>query len=241
MRYFLHEDDLAFGAEELFGVKLLDAHHEFAPVEFSQMFSQLFDSWDVDARFALLDFFSDRLKVQQREAGVRHDLIDAVFSAWWGERPCPPARARVKALQALCGDGMMARKPCLAALQACGEYIEGQSLPVSPVLDKATDAQHVWRVHRASNLLHIGEAGPFVDVDQGMRAAVAGNHGRTAGTVPLPRLPGRNWPSSPPLTLAEPQGRKGQPWMPNDFEGRDGGAGKFARTYRSLFRRRDGE
>ncbi|MEX1148040.1 MAG: glycine--tRNA ligase subunit beta, partial [Sphingomonadales bacterium] len=28
----------------------------------------------------LLDFFADRLKVQQREKGVRHDLIDAVFS-----------------------------------------------------------------------------------------------------------------------------------------------------------------
>src|SRR5690606_26598475 len=29
---------------------------------------------------AILDFFADRLKVQQREAGVRHDLIDAVFA-----------------------------------------------------------------------------------------------------------------------------------------------------------------
>src|SRR5690606_15703338 len=29
---------------------------------------------------ALTDFFADRLKVQQREAGVRHDLIDAVFA-----------------------------------------------------------------------------------------------------------------------------------------------------------------
>jgi glycyl-tRNA synthetase beta chain len=28
----------------------------------------------------ILDFLADRLKVQQREAGVRHDLIDAVFS-----------------------------------------------------------------------------------------------------------------------------------------------------------------
>jgi glycyl-tRNA synthetase beta chain len=28
----------------------------------------------------LLDFFADRLKVQQREAGVRHDLIDAGFA-----------------------------------------------------------------------------------------------------------------------------------------------------------------
>ena len=28
----------------------------------------------------LLDFFADRLKVQQRDAGVRYDLIDAVFA-----------------------------------------------------------------------------------------------------------------------------------------------------------------
>src|ERR1041385_8954114 len=28
----------------------------------------------------LLDFFADRLKVQLREQGARHDLVDAVFS-----------------------------------------------------------------------------------------------------------------------------------------------------------------
>ena len=33
-----------------------------------------------DRAARLLDFFADRLKVQQREAGVRHDLIDAVFA-----------------------------------------------------------------------------------------------------------------------------------------------------------------
>ena len=33
-----------------------------------------------DASEDLLAFFADRLKVQQREAGVRHDLIDAVFA-----------------------------------------------------------------------------------------------------------------------------------------------------------------
>jgi len=32
------------------------------------------------ARFDLLAFFADRLKVQQRDKGVRHDLIDAVFA-----------------------------------------------------------------------------------------------------------------------------------------------------------------
>ncbi|WP_324187680.1 glycine--tRNA ligase subunit beta [Sphingopyxis solisilvae] len=47
----------------------------------------------------LLEFFADRLKVQQREAGVRHDLIDAVF-ALGGEDDLVRLLARVKALQA---------------------------------------------------------------------------------------------------------------------------------------------
>ena len=51
------------------------------------------------ARQALNDFFADRLKVQQREAGVRHDLIDAVF-ALGGEDDLVRLLARVTALQA---------------------------------------------------------------------------------------------------------------------------------------------
>lgn len=50
----------------------------------------------------LLDFFADRLKVQQREAGVRHDLIDAVF-ALGGEDDLVRLLARVHALQAFMG------------------------------------------------------------------------------------------------------------------------------------------
>jgi len=46
----------------------------------------------------VLDFFADRLKVQQKEAGVRHDLIDAVF-ALGGEDDLVRLLARVKALQ----------------------------------------------------------------------------------------------------------------------------------------------
>jgi glycyl-tRNA synthetase beta chain len=45
------------------------------------------------------EFLVDRLKVQQREAGVRHDLIDAVF-ALGGEDDLVRLLARVKALQA---------------------------------------------------------------------------------------------------------------------------------------------
>ena len=47
----------------------------------------------------LLYFFADRLKVQQKEAGVRHDLIDAVF-ALGGEDDLVRLLARVHALQA---------------------------------------------------------------------------------------------------------------------------------------------
>jgi glycyl-tRNA synthetase beta chain len=51
------------------------------------------------ARSTVALFFADRLKVQQREAGVRHDLIDAVF-ALGGEDDLVRLLARVKALQA---------------------------------------------------------------------------------------------------------------------------------------------
>ncbi|RYM11295.1 glycine--tRNA ligase subunit beta [Sphingobium cupriresistens] len=47
---------------------------------------------------AMVTFFADRLKVQQREAGVRHDLIDAVF-ALGGEDDLVRLLARVHALQ----------------------------------------------------------------------------------------------------------------------------------------------
>lgn len=46
----------------------------------------------------LLDFFADRLKVQQKEKGVRHDLIDAVFSLG-GEDDLVRLIDRVQALQ----------------------------------------------------------------------------------------------------------------------------------------------
>jgi glycyl-tRNA synthetase beta chain len=45
-----------------------------------------------------MDFFADRLKVQQKEAGVRHDLIDAVF-ALGDEDDLVRLLARVRALQ----------------------------------------------------------------------------------------------------------------------------------------------
>jgi glycyl-tRNA synthetase beta chain len=54
--------------------------------------------WNGHVEKKLAAFFADRLKVQQREAGVRHDLIDAVF-ALGGEDDLVRLLARVKALQ----------------------------------------------------------------------------------------------------------------------------------------------
>ena len=56
----------------------------------------------VQAHDNSLKFLVDRLKVQQREAGVRHDLIDAVF-ALGGEDDLVRLLARVRALQAFVG------------------------------------------------------------------------------------------------------------------------------------------
>ena len=55
-----------------------------------------------DTPVSLMAFFVDRLKVQQREAGVRHDLIDAVF-AIGDDDDLVRLLARVKALQAFMG------------------------------------------------------------------------------------------------------------------------------------------
>src|SRR5690606_24989026 len=52
--------------------------------------------------YDIVAFLIDRLKVQQREAGVRHDLIDAVF-ALGGEDDLVRLLARVRALQAFIG------------------------------------------------------------------------------------------------------------------------------------------
>jgi glycyl-tRNA synthetase beta chain len=63
-----------------------------------EIFSELFEAVYVDVP----NFLVDRLKVQQREAGVPHDLIDAVF-ALGGEDDLVRLLARVKALQRFVG------------------------------------------------------------------------------------------------------------------------------------------
>ncbi len=70
-----------------------------------------FGEWSPQAADRAIDFIFDRLKVQQREAGVRHDLIDAVF-ALGREDDLVRLLARVNALQAFVetpdGDNLLA-------------------------------------------------------------------------------------------------------------------------------------
>lgn len=87
--------------------------------------------------FAILEeFLIDRLKVQQREAGVRHDLIDAVFSLG-GEDDLVRLLARVKALQAYISKAEGSN--LLAAYKRAANILKGSD-PVSPALDTARDA-----------------------------------------------------------------------------------------------------
>jgi glycyl-tRNA synthetase beta chain len=88
------------------------------------------------ASFAILEeFLIDRLKVQQREAGVRHDLIDAVFSLG-GEDDLVRLLVRVKALQAYISTAEGAN--LLAAYKRAANILKGSD-PVSPALDTARD------------------------------------------------------------------------------------------------------
>ena len=134
--------------------------------------------WTGHLETKLAAFFADRLKVQQREAGVRHDLIDAVFSLG-GEDDLVRLLARVKALQAYITTAEGAN--LLAAYKRAANILKGSN-PVSPVLDKASDAPMSDAAEQ--QMPQTGEEDPFVDVDQGMRAAIAGNHGSTEGIIP---------------------------------------------------------
>ena len=89
-----------FGLKDVLGRAPIQAEYEsaLAQRDVAQIAQALLRHYHSVVRL-ILDFFADRLKVQQREAGVRHDLIDAVF-ALGGEDDLVRLLARVKALQA---------------------------------------------------------------------------------------------------------------------------------------------
>ena len=109
----------------------------------------------------LLDFFADRLKVQQREAGVRHDLIDAVF-ALGGEDDLVRLLARVKALQTFVETGEGA--DLLAGYKRASNILKKENWTAPQVMSSAAE----------QGIPQTGEEDPLVLVEEpGMAEAIA--------------------------------------------------------------------
>jgi glycyl-tRNA synthetase beta chain len=100
----------------------------------------------------LLAFFAERLKVQQREAGMRHDLIDAVF-ALGGEDDLVRLLSRVHALQAFVGteDGVN----LLAGYKRAANILKKETWQPEPPNYTPEPAEAALRAA-------LGEAGPQV-------------------------------------------------------------------------------
>ncbi|MFD1951303.1 glycine--tRNA ligase subunit beta [Sphingomonas arantia] len=84
----LYKPEFRFGEPEILSSVDLESERGYRVSQYFMMYAPMLES-----------FFVDRLKVQQKEAGVRHDLIDAVF-ALGGEDDLVRLLARVHALQA---------------------------------------------------------------------------------------------------------------------------------------------
>ena len=119
------------------------------------------------ASVELLAFIAERLKVQQREAGVRHDLIDAMF-ALGGEDDLVRLLARVHALQTFMGSEDGAN--LLAGYKRAANILKKEN----------------WS---ASEPEHTGDEDPLENVDDpDMRAvyAAAAKEAKTLSYTPEP-------------------------------------------------------
>ncbi len=103
----------------------------------------------------VLDFFADRLKVQQREAGVRHDLIDAVF-ALGGEDDLVRLLARVHALQSFVATDDGAN--LLAGYKRAANILKKEGWTPQPTDDAAETRDH-------QGVPETGEEDPLVLVE----------------------------------------------------------------------------
>jgi glycyl-tRNA synthetase beta chain len=97
-----------------------------------ELFEQDIESRDPFSIFEFLTFFAERLKVQQRDAGVRHDLIDAVF-ALGGEDDLIRLLARVNALQSFVETGEGAN--LLAGYKRAGNLLKKEQWDTAAASD----------------------------------------------------------------------------------------------------------
>jgi hypothetical protein len=115
-----------------------------------------------------LDFLADRLKVQQREAGVRHDLIDAVF-ALGGEDDLVRLLARVN---------------CSAARAPTSPRWRDLGLPVPPGFTITTEVCTYYYAERSEKLSE-GPSSEGAGRARGARPYRASSPARASATPPI--------------------------------------------------------
>ena len=119
----------------------------------------------------LLLFFADRLKVQQREAGVRHDLIDAVF-AGGDEDDLVRLLARVAALQTFVEGPEGAN--LLAGYKRAANILRKEGWPLAQGIEQTGEEDPLAEVEDPILARAIAEhAAPSADAPPEERALVA--------------------------------------------------------------------
>ena len=166
----------------------------------------------------MVDFFADRLKVQQREAGVRHDLIDAVF-ALGGEDDLVRLLARVHALQAFVG--MADGANLLAAYKRAANILKKEDWhPSEP------------RIPRT------GEEDPLAMVDDPDLAHAVAERIKLQNALPYPPEPAEAALIGA-LDAAEPRARAAV--EAEDFAGAMAALASLRQPIDAFFRKRDGQ
>jgi glycyl-tRNA synthetase beta chain len=140
---------------ESYRASVTEVLHVQVDPNYADMFWQESSARDPLVWLTLLDFFADRLKVQQREAGVRHDLIDAVF-ALGGEDDLVRLLARVHALQAFVATDDGAN--LLAGYKRAANILKKEGYTPPPPDDAAETREH-------QGVAETGEEDPLVLVE----------------------------------------------------------------------------
>ena len=174
-------------------------------------------------RRSCIDFFADRLKVQQRDAGVRHDLIDAVF-ALGGEDDLVRLLARVEALQRFVETAEGA--DLLAGYKRAANILKKEKWDRPRMASRASRA-----------FAQTGEEDPLVLVEEPMIAAAVAEMAR--GSTQPADAPAEEAALVDALDAAEPQGDQGG--RRRGFHRCHGRAGDAARADRRVLRQGDGQ
>jgi glycyl-tRNA synthetase beta chain len=141
----------------------------------------------------ILEFFADRLKVQQRDAGVRYDLIDAVF-ALGDEDDLVRLLARVEALQRFVETPEGA--DLLAAYKRAANILKKEKWDLARVMAGKGE----------QGIPQTGEEDPLVLVEEPQIAAAVAEMAQ--GSVAHPSCPAEETALVAALDKAEPQAVK---------------------------------